>query len=447
MGRCRVKIKKATLSLLLYLPVLLCVSGCVSMEWRGGMVPHFGLSPTKPIEIFENKEKGFREIDRVWPEFRGPNRLGIAPDQNIHIAWDRRPATKWIWPAGQGHSSLTCNQDLLFTLEQDGSKEFLVARRIESGQEAWRVGQPTKWEDMMSGTGPRSTPTLNRGHLYTLFSNGILAKVLPQSGKILWEKKVISNDYKFPEWGLSCSPLVWRNLVILNLGGNKSAVQAFDKDSGNLVWSSVLQGEGVYLSPSILKLHNEKHLLVAVKGKIAGLNPLTGETRWERKWKIFLNNAQIAQPLALTDKSILVAAGYGRGAECWSLNKEGEKYEIKTAWRSKNLKAKFSNPVIHNGFIYGLSENLLVCLKAENGDLQWRGKKYGYGRIILSGDKLLILGSTGVLSIVEANPQSFQEVQSFQLLSNARCWNGPALVGGYLFARNGEQVACFDFAR
>ena len=145
MGRGRVKIKKATLSLLLYLPVLLCVSGCVSMEWRGGMVPHFGLSPTKTIEIFENKEKGFREIDRVWPEFRGPNRLGIAPDQNIHIAWDRRPATKWIWPTGQGHSSLTCNQDLLFTLEQDGSKEFLVARRIESGQEAWRVGQPTKF--------------------------------------------------------------------------------------------------------------------------------------------------------------------------------------------------------------------------------------------------------------------------------------------------------------
>ena len=447
MGRVRLKTRKASLTFLLCLPVLLCTSGCISMEWRGGMVPHFGLGSTKNLTIVQNKEEHFREIGTVWPEFRGPNRLGIAPDQDIDIAWDRRPATKWIWPAGQGHSSLICNQHLLFTLEQNGSKEFLVARRIDSGQEAWRVGKHTQWEDMMSGAGPRSTPTLNNGHLYTLFSNGILAKILPENGKILWEKKVISNDYNFPEWGLSCSPFVWRNLVILNLGGNKSAAQAFDKDSGNLVWSSDLQGEGVYLSPSTLKLLNEEHLLVAVKGKIAGLDPFTGKTKWEKKWKIFLNNAQIAQPLTLTDKSMLITAGYGRGAECWSLTKEGGKYEIETAWRSKNLKAKFSNPVLHDGFIYGLSENLLVCLKAENGDLQWRGKKYGYGRIILSEDKLLILGSTGVLSIVEAHPQSFQEVQSFQLLSNARCWNGPALVGGYLFARNGEQVACFDFAR
>ena len=111
------------------------------------------------------------------------------------------------------------------------------------------------------------------------------------------------------------------------------------------------------------------------------------------------------------------------------------------------MKAKFSNPVLHEGFIYGLSENLLVCLKADGGELQWRGKKYGYGRIIRANDKLLILGSTGTLSIVEADPQTFQEVQSFQLLTDARCWNGPAFVGGYLFARNGVQIACFDFAK
>ena len=93
----------------------------------------------------------------------------------------------------------------------------------------------------------------------------------------------------------------------------------------------------------------------------------------------------------------------------------------------KNLKAKFSNPVLKDGYLYGLSENLLVCLEAKTGELKWRGKKYGYGRILTSKDKLVILGNSGVLSVVEASPSKFKEVLSQQLLSDVRCWNGPAL--------------------
>jgi hypothetical protein len=77
----------------------------------------------------------------------------------------------------------------------------------------------------------------------------------------------------------------------------------------------------------------------------------------------------------------------------------------------------------------------------------WRGKKYGYGRILLVGQNLLILGNTGVLSVIEANPNEFREISSKQLLSDARCWNGPALVNGYLIARNGQQIACFDWVK
>ena len=120
---------------------------------------------------------------------------------------------------------------------------------------------------------------------------------------------------------------------------------------------------------------------------------------------------------------------------------------IETNWKSKNLKAKFSNPVLKDGFLYGLSENLLVCLETKTGELKWRGNKYGYGRILVSKDKLLILGNTGVLSIVEATPEYFKEVFSEQLLSDVRCWNGPALASGYLVAMNGEELACFDWAQ
>jgi len=237
--------------------------------------------------------------------------------------------------------------------------------------------------------------------------------------------------------------------VIVSPGGEHGAVKSYSAKSGKLLWQSQLSGRGVYMSPTILTLLGEDHLITAVTGKIVSLDPNNGKTRWEYPWKIFLNNAQIIQPIALSDNSFLLAAGYGKGAECISLSRAPETgaYLLESQWTSKDLKAKFSNPVFKDGHLYGFSENLLVCLEASTGKLQWRGKKYGYGRILVCGEQLIILGNTGVLSVVDANPENFREVFSGALLSDARCWNGPALVHGYLIARNGEEIACFDWGK
>ena len=162
-----------------------------------------------------------------------------------------------------------------------------------------------------------------------------------------------------------------------------------------------------------------------------------------------MNNAQIVQPIAVSNDSFVLAAGYGKGAECFTIarDKESKEYRIQSSWKSKDLKAKFSNPILKDGYLYGLSENLLVCLEAKTGKLMWRGKKYSYGRILLVDQKLLILGHSGMLSVIDATPEEFREISSRQLLSDARCWNGPAFVNGYLLARNGEQIACFDWVK
>ena len=427
---------------------VLLFNGCVIMEWRGGMIPHVGLSKDIPTDrqTIVNDRVSLRQHSSLWNQYRGPNRDGHIPEQGVALNWEKKPKALWKVPAGPGHSSVLVAEQTVYTLEQSGERETLFARNLSNGKEKWKVAQQTKWDDMMSGTGPRSTPTLLNGKLYTLFSNGVLCRVNAKSGKLEWETKTVEANYEFPEWGISCSPLIWNELIILNLGGEKSAVRAYSINDGNLVWESDLSGKGVYISSSVLTLLGEDHLLAAVEGKIAGLNPKNGKTLWEKPWKIFLNNAQIAQPIALSKNSFLLAAGYGKGAECWNISRlTNGKYLIETSWKSKNLKAKFSNPVLKNGYLYGLSENLLVCLEAKTGELKWRGNKYGYGRILVSKDKLLILGNTGALSIVEATPDQFKEVFSEQLLSEVRCWNGPALASGYLVAMNGEELACFDW--
>ena len=420
------------------------------MEWRGGMVPHLELSKSEKQDDLSRDyfRPPLREISQNWSQYRGPAKNGHAPTPTVAMDWKRLPKARWSMPCGAGHSSIITSGKRVITLEQEGNQEVLIARSLDDGHTLWKVAEATKWHDMMSGTGPRSTPTLHQGKIYVLFSNGRLSSVDANSGEVLWNTQTLGQDYDFPEWGISLSPMLWNDRIILNLGGEHSAAQAYSKNSGDLIWSSRLQGRGVYLSPEILPLLGEDHLLVAVEGKVAGLNPNNGETLWEKPWKIFLNNAQIAQPIALSKNTFLLAAGYGKGAECWNISRlTNGKYLIETNWKSKNLKAKFSNPVLKNGYLYGLSENLLVCLKAKTGELKWRGNKYGYGRILVSKDKLLILGNTGVLSIVEATPDQFKEVFSEQLLSDVRCWNGPALASGYLVAMNGEELACFDWEK
>ena len=416
------------------------------------MIPHFELSKNHSAEdnlVQDFYRPALRQIEKDWGQFRGPNRNGHIPTQTVSIDWTKPPETRWSTPCGLGHSSIITSGKLAITMEQDQDQEILIARSFEDGQEAWRVAEKTKWHDMLSGTGPRSTPTLHNGKLYTLFSHGKLSRVDANSGNVEWSIQVTPESYEFPEWGLAISPLIWNDMIILSLGGEVSAVKAYSIKSGKKVWQSEVAGKAVYLSPEVLRLLDEDHLIVSLVGKIVSLDPKNGKTLWEKPWKIFMNNAQIVQPIAVSNDSILLAAGYGKGAECFTIarDEESEKYRVQSSWKSKDLKAKFSNPIFKDGYLYGLSENLLVCLEAKTGKLMWRGKKYSYGRILLVDQKLLILGHSGVLSVIDATPEEFREISSLQLLSDARCWNGPAFVNGYLLARNGEHIACFDFGK
>jgi outer membrane protein assembly factor BamB len=430
------------------------LSSCVKIEWRGGMTPSFkwkGKKDKSRLVLPDPQAGEFRLNDNSttadWPDFRGPGRRGIAPEQGVDLDWEEDPIPVWRKPIGQGHSSVIIAGNRLYTLEQKGEFEVLSCSSLMNGSIIWNHRTEDRWDDSMGGTGPRSTPVFSNGKIFSLSSSGKLACLDAVTGELGWEQATLDLDYKYPHWGIACSPLVIDDLVVVSPGGKAGAVKAYDTTTGELRWTSELKGAGVYISPTVLDLLGEKYLMAAVEGKLAGLNPTTGNTLWEHPWKIFMINALIVQPLELSDDVFLLSAGYGKGAEAIRFKKTENGFETEQIWKSKNLKTKFSSPVLKNGYLYGLSESSLTCLDASTGELKWRGKKYGYGRILLASDKLLILGNTGTFSIVEANPNTFLEIASHQLLSKERCWNGPALVGGYLVVRNGSEIACYDFAK
>ena len=259
------------------------------------------------------------------------------------------------------------------------------------------------------------------------------------------EKNLLTeNQVEVPYWGVSASPFIYNNSVILTPGGeNNNAVVALEKKSGEKLWSN-LNGTQTYATPVLLKLLGQEHLIITLKDKVAALDPSDGKLMWSHPWKIFMNNYNIAQPTRLADDIVLISAGYGTGAEAFRVIQKNSDIRTESLWKSKSLKTKFSSPIFWEGHLYGLNENRLVCLNAEDGSLKWRGDKFGYGQIIAASGHLIILGDAGDLALVEMNPNEFVLKAKFKALEGGRTWNYPALYQGLLFIRNSYEMACYD---
>jgi len=381
-----------------------------------------------------------------WTSYRGPNSEGIYKEQPISTNWPKEgPSVVWRKLIGDGHSSFSIAKGLAFTIEQQDENEVIAAFSVKTGEIKWKYEYPAKFEEYFGGIGPRSTPTWNNDRLFVLGAKGHLNCLDANSGKVLWQKNIVEeNESEVPYWGVSTSPFIYKESVILSPGGqDDNAIIALDVKSGKVIWRKH-NGNQVYSTPTLFNILDKEQLIVALEGEILSINPNNGELHWSHKWKILVNNHNISQPAQLNNDTLLISAGYGTGAEAFQIIRDGTKIKTKTLWTSKLLKTKFSSAVYWDGFIYGLNENRLVCLNAKDGTLKWRGKKYGYGKIVAASGHLIILGDSGDLALVEMNPNTFSEKIEFKALEGGRTWNYPALANGLLFIRNSHEMACFD---
>tara|TARA_B100001758_G_scaffold68390_2_gene57342 strand:+ start:916 stop:2223 length:1308 start_codon:yes stop_codon:yes gene_type:complete len=429
------------------------------LEWRGSAIPKLVWNKSGSQYDKVNKERKTQtpiSSDKVdinksfkapyWTSYRGPNSEGIYKEQPILTDWPKDgPKVVWRKLIGDGHSSFSIAKGLAFTIEQHDENEVIAAFSVKTGEIKWKYEYPARFEEYFGGVGPRSTPTWNKDRIYALGAKGHLNCLDANSGKVLWQQNIIEeNKSEVPYWGVSTSPFIYKDSVILSPGGqNDNAIIALNADSGKVIWKKH-NGNQVYSTPTLFNILNEEQLIVALEGKILSINPNNGELLWSHKWKIYVNNHNIAQPAQLNDDTLLVTAGYGTGAEAFQIIRDGGKMRTKILWKSKLLKTKFSSAIYWDGFIYGLNESRLVCLNAKDGSLKWRGNNYGYGKIVAASGHLIILGDSGDLALVEMNPNTFSEKIEFKALEGGRTWNYPALSNGLLFIRNSNEMACFD---
>jgi outer membrane protein assembly factor BamB len=359
----------------------------------------------------------------------------------IATDWSQSPPVQlWRRPIGPGWSSFAVRGDRFYTQEQRGDEEVVSCYGLTTGQPVWRHGDPVRFWESNGGAGPRATPTLGNGRVYTLGATGILNALDAGSGAAAWSRNVASETgTKVPMWGFAASPLVVDDLVIAAAAGK---LVAYDLATGAPRWSGPAHGVS-YSSPHRATLAGVAQVLLLSADGATSVAPADGKLLWEHKWEGFT----IVQPALTADGDVLIStsgASGGLGIRRLRAAPGPGGWKIQQRWTSDGLSPYFNDYVVHQGHAYGFDGSSLACIDLEAGKRKWEGGSYGNGQLVLLPDQdlLLVVSEEGELALVKATPDRFTEIARFPALKG-KTWNHPVVAGDVLLVRNGQEMAAF----
>lgn len=405
-------------------------------------------APVNPIPSVESElsDEVLKIVDADWPRYCGWNSDRTVKEPRLSDSernWKTNPPEEiWRHPAGEAWSSFAVVGQRLYTQEQREKNECVVCYNADTGKEIWRREDPARYETPMGGIGPRATPTVTEDAVYALGATGILNCLNPITGVLIWQKNIVADaGSEVLEWGMSGSPLVHGELLIVDAGGAQNrAVIAYDKKDGAIRWSAGNHKAG-YSAPRTETINGQLQLLIFHGDGLLAADPSDGSRLWEYPWTN-LYQINVAQPI-LTGNRLFISSGYDSGCVLLDPTKI-ENGRPAEAWPpSKSLKLKFNEAVFSGGFVYGLDDGILCCIDVESGERKWKGGRYRFGQILLWDDLLLIQAEQGDVALVQVSPEKFTEVTRFTAL-NDRTWNVPVVCRGRLYVRNADEVACFQ---
>ena len=383
-----------------------------------------------------------------WPQFLGPKRNGVYGGPAISDSWPASgPPVLWRKPLGEGFSGAVVQAGRLVLFHRLENSEQVECLEAQTGRPLWQYDYPTDYRDDFGfDGGPRATPSIWEGKVYTFGAQGVLHCLELENGRKVWS---LNTHEKFGVrkgfFGAACSPLVEDGRVFLILGGRDQAgLVAFDARTGRVLWTST-DDEASYSSPATATLGGRRQVLFFTRTGLVSADPASGEVLFRFRWRARSRaSVNAATPLAAAPL-IFLSASYGTGAV--QLRVKGS--ELETVWTSdESLSNHYSTSVIRGGHLFGFHGRQeygqsLRCVALQTGRVLWSRDGFGAGTLSLAGDRLLVLKENGELLLVAASPQAFRLIARASILGpTVRAY--PALADGRLFARNQKELVAVD---
>jgi len=393
----------------------------------------------------KEKPAAVAAVKAYWPDFRGPQRDGNYDEQPVLATWPSgglKPL--WKQPVGGGYASFVIAGGLAFTIEQRRGNEVVAAYDVQTGREAWTNSWAAFFQESMGGDGPRATPTWHNGTLYALGAAGELRAMEAASGKTIWRTNILQDaGAQNIIWGMSGSPLLVDGKVIVQPGGPNASVVAYDAQTGKPVWKSQSDQPG-YASLVVATLAGQRQLVAIAAKRVMGLAVDDGKLLWEFPWTT-MYDINAAQPVVTDGSHFVISSGYDHGSAMIEITRSGDALAARAVWSNNEMKSRFSSSVLLHGYMYGFDEGIFACIEAKTGKRVWKGGRYGYGQVLLAGDRLVVLSEQGDLVLLRATPEKLDELARFSAIEG-KTWNVPAISGGILLVRNAREMAAFKIA-
>ena len=376
-----------------------------------------------------------------WPQWRGPNRDGVSKESGLLKQWPAEgPPLLWkTTGAGIGYSSLAIAGGRIYTMGVRGDREYVIAFDAATGKEVWATATGDRYRDSR-GDGPRGTPTVDGDRLYALGGNGDLSAIDAKTGRVVWAINVLEKfGGRNPNWGISESPLVIGEKLLVNAGGPDASVIALNKKDGSLIWKSQSDAAG-YSSAMPVQIGTTTQVVFFTHQRALGVDLKDGRLLWSYA-KASNDVANVATPVVRGNR-VFVSSDYGTGAGLVEIKADGTAQEV---YFTKEMKNHHSSSILIGDYLYGFSSGILTAMKFDTGEVAWKDRSVGKGSLVYADGNLYALSENGVVGLVEATPTGYKEKGRFKIQQGSQpTWTHPVIAGGRLYLRDQNTIYAYD---
>lgn len=384
-----------------------------------------------------------------WPQWRGPNRDGASAEKGLLREWPKA-GPKLVWQVrnvGAGFSTPAVVGERIYLISNDGvDNEYVQALSVADGKSVWtttlgKVGSP---DQKPSYPGSRSTPTVDGAVLFALSSDGDLTALETTSGKLRWKKNLRSDFAGKPgRWAYSESPLVDGNTLVCTPGGGEATVLALNKQTGAVLWKSVLPDgdEAGYSSPMLAQVGGAKQYVQIAQKGIVGIDAQTGKSLWHYNKAVSRFGANIPSPLVMGDR--IYTSGAGTGGAILKLKGQGAAVTAEELFFEAKYPLAIGGVVKVGEFLYGTTGQALQCVDLSTGKIKWEERSIGTASLCTADGLLFLHGENGEVALVEASPEGYHEKGRFtpptppeRANQMEKAWAYPVLANGRLYLRD-----------
>jgi len=381
-----------------------------------------------------------------WPQWRGPRRDGVSAESGLLKQWPPSgPPLAWqATGAGQGYSSFAVSGGRLFSLGARQGTEHVFALDAASGKRLWDVTNGQRFQNDR-GDGPRSTPTVDGDRVYVFGGSGDLTVLDAASGKVFWTQNLLR---KFGgsniQWGLSESPLVLSDRIIVAPGGAGTGVVALKKTDGSLLWKTQSDEPG-YSSAVVQSVGAVQQAIVFTATRALGVDVADGRLLWSYD-RVANRTANIATPIA-RGNNVFLSSDYGTGAALLALTPDGNRVKAREVYFTNEMRNHHASSVLVGDHLYGFSSSILTAMQFDTGKVAWRDRSVGKGSVIVADQHLYLYSEDGVVGLADVNPSQYVERGRFRLKTgNLPTWSHPVVSGGRLYLRDQDTIYAYDVA-